>query len=363
MTKGNNKRGLMSPQPASALSALDFAATSEALRRARTAGEDAARAGDELATEAAADLVAELSDRLISTPISDPAKIAEKVTAYAWLHNTASGLDNPAQQRWIAENGNDAAKGLLAIYLDLTAGQPDRSAWDAAVSAVNEAMAKVEAINALERETDEDCSDEWNAAWDRHSEALEALLNLRAPDAAAMGLKARLTIEKNFCDHLNDGPDNPDTLSRLMGEGTWGEHSLAALYQDSLALAGTDSPAARAMPETFDGVAWVKEAEAGLRVTFTISAHGVDVAAEGENADGALALFSSLAEWKQSEARSFLHTRRFAEEQEEARASAKPTSPADLRAIFLNGLLNTFDDDGEREAMRASLAAIGLASQ
>jgi hypothetical protein len=116
MNEGTTKRGFIPPQPAAALSALDFAHASEALRRAHEA---ASVVQGEVATDTVAEVIAQCADRLIGIPTTNPAHIAEKVTAYAWLHNVSPNLSDQATQWRIAEGDDDAAKGLLAIYLDL----------------------------------------------------------------------------------------------------------------------------------------------------------------------------------------------------------------------------------------------------
>lgn len=117
MTKGKDKRGLVAPRPAAALAALDFAHASEAYRRAMalpTPTEDAFAAAEEVRDQCA--------DRLLAIPTTNPAQIAEKVSAYAYRHVIAPApLSDQATQWRIAESDDDAAKGLLAIYLDLMA--------------------------------------------------------------------------------------------------------------------------------------------------------------------------------------------------------------------------------------------------
>jgi hypothetical protein len=359
MDKGNNKRGLMPSQPAAALSALDFAATAEALRRARTVGEDAARTGDDLATEAAADLVAELSDRLISTPISDPAKIAEKVAAFAWLHNTASGLDNPAQQRWIAENGGDSVKGLLAIYLDLTAGQPriDRESWSRAVAAYDAAKAKLATVTEAEQDSGEDVSPEWEAANAALYQALDAVLATRAPDASAMGLKARIVVEHHCIEWDGDSATDPAYVSRLLA-GEPNERFIAAIYQDGLALSGDTGPLFTAQPAPFDPDAWLAEVEARTGSKLTPTDPFGNAAFLSGDAATANAALKALHPCDNHEV--IMSGRMRADREQERERRSTPTPPANLRSIFLNGLLNTFAEGGEREAMRADLASLGL---
>lgn len=372
MSTNTRRHGFVAAQPAAAISALDFAARLSAYQAARDA--DAAIDAEEDAISLPVhQAMVDAQSALIATPVRKLDLIAAKVNAlyHRFGGDQGGDLSNPTTQTVIMGlnprplTEDDASQCLLSVYLDLTAAAQDRAAWDAAVQAVETAWAEVEAINARERATDEDCSDEWNEAWGRHSDALEALLTTRAPDAAAMGLKARLTIEKHMCEDVDDDPDNPDTLSRLMGDGSWSEHAMAALYQDALALAGVSSPAALAQPERFDGVAWYQEAEATFGVRFaTEERKPTGLTAEGRDVSGALAAFAALPAWKRGEAWSSVLSREHATKQEAERAAAEargPTPPAELRALFLRGLLNTHEDAGEREAIRADLASIGLA--
>lgn len=371
MSTDTGKRGFVASQPAAAISALDFAARLSAYHSAR-AKLEATDVEDEAGIKAACDAMIRAQEALIATPVRPPALIAEKVNAlyHRFGGEREDNLSDPTTQAEIIGMADlwkgseeDVGQCLLSVYLDLTAAQQNRAAWDAVVQAVEAAWAEVEAVNARERETDEDCSEEWGVVWDRHGEALEALLNTRAPDAVAMGLKARLIIEKAMSDHRDDDPDNPDTLSRLMGDGDWSEHAMAALYQDGLAFAGVISPAALAAPEKFDGVAWLHEAEAAFGVRFATTPQQVNrLTPKGRDVAGARAAFKALPTWKRSEAWSSVLSRESAEKQEADRAAAEARGPmpaADLRPIFVNGLLNTFEG-AERDDVRAKLAAMGL---
>lgn len=115
MSNPTRKQAFAPAQAVAAVSALDFAATAEAFRVALA--HDSASATD---TEDLADMIAERADRVVSTPAHTPAQIAEKLTAYAWLHGLPHDLANPTTQAAIAAGNRDDAKGLLAIYLDLT---------------------------------------------------------------------------------------------------------------------------------------------------------------------------------------------------------------------------------------------------
>lgn len=368
MSNTTGKRGFVPVQPAASISVLDFAARLSAYRAACEANA-AVDADYDAVSLPVYQAMVDAQSALIATPVRQTDLIAAKVQAlyHRFGGEQGSDLSDAKTQAAIMDlnprplTEDDASQCLLSVYLDLTAASRDRAAWATAIQAVDAAWAEVEAINARERETNEDCSDEWHVAWQRHSEALEALLNTRAPDGEAMGLKARLVIEKALSDWASDGPDNPDTLSRLMGDGTWAEHALAALYQDGLAFAGVVSPAALAQPESFDGVAWVQEAEASFGVAFaTRPQKAGGLTASGGCADAALAAFAALAVWKQHEAWDSVRAREEAARQEAGRAVYQPTPPAQMRAMFLRGLLNTYEDAGEREAMRADLASIGI---
>lgn len=353
-------------QATAAASALDFDHIREELNRARAAGDVAAASDDEAATADAADKIADLSDKLIGIPMTDPAAIAEKVAAYAWLHNIAGHLGEPAQQWHIADHGSDEAKGLLAIYLDLTAAKAAkveaRAAWDKALAAHLEAKAKLDALTAAENGNGEDMSEEWGAASKAASATLTALLNTRAPDGAAMGLKARLIIEQNHIVYpTEDSPSNPAFISGLLADG-WDERALAALYQDGLALEGVTGPVVDAQPDTFDGAAWLEtvEAETGSRMVRSNN-YSPAVHFEGGDAGEANARLAALRLAHADEVETVAYNRA----RQEAYAAAGPaperipSSPEELQGVFARGLLNVTPTD-QQDAVRAALAALNI---
>lgn len=130
---------------------------------------------------------------------------------------------------------------------------PDRAAWDKALSDYEGAKAVCDAIAAIEK-AGHDQGDAWDKAADIAWPLLEALLATPAPDAIAMGMKARHVIDQAHTTEPGDSPDNPDTIARLLS-GDWSERALAALYMDGLRLAGSDSPAltAKAIPRATVG--------------------------------------------------------------------------------------------------------------
>ena len=171
MTKGN-KRGFIPPQPAAALSALDFAAANEAFTRAAAL---ALKAGPEdEAVDAAADIAAELADKLLGIPTNDPAQIGQKIAAYHFLHQGWPGLlTDPALRQEIAKHGDDPSQGLLAIYLDVTQGAP-------ACEPIDALAAETVTVLQMERQmlTSKDAAEA--EAWDNR-----CLAAIKAADALA----------------------------------------------------------------------------------------------------------------------------------------------------------------------------------
>ncbi|WP_426046065.1 hypothetical protein [Brevundimonas sp. TWP3-1-2b1] len=122
-----NKRGFIPPQPAAALSSLDFAAASQAFDRAQALVEKDGNTDEQV--RAALFAAKDFADKLLGLPTHDPVQIGQKIAAYEWLHGDSPGLlTDPAVRKWVASNGKDASKGLLAIYLDLTAKRLDPNA-------------------------------------------------------------------------------------------------------------------------------------------------------------------------------------------------------------------------------------------
>lgn len=244
MSKTTGKRGFVPAQPAAAISALDFAHTLEALNRARAAGDVASASEDEEGISAAAEVIADLSDKLIGIPMSEPAAIAEKVVAYAWLHNAAGHLNEPAQQRHIAEHGNDAAKGLLAIYLDLTGRGVEvaaqRAAWDAVVNRFEQAVSDLQATQSSPPiGSDAD----WDAAFNVYSDAWQDVIDTPAPDAEATVYKLRTMINHGCEEEATDTPDSVPFLQRLLNERAQDSaFPYVRLLQDACRQAGVSHP-------------------------------------------------------------------------------------------------------------------------
>lgn len=355
MSKTTGKRALVASQPAAAISVLDFAAASEAFAAAR-AKDGTART--EVQSAAIADLIAERADRLIGIPTTVRSQIAEKVNAFLWLHGCTSGdLSDPATQERIAASHNEPAKCLLAIYLDLTAAR-DRSAWESAVAAYTAAQAEEDAVTEAEKDVDH--TDAWNAANRAKFAALDALLMTRAPDAAAMGEKARLAIINLHASWRGDDIADPAFMSRLLA-GEPEEMFAACIYQDGVALAGGSGAIVSAGPDSFDAGAWLAEIEGRTGSTLTPSDPYGNAAFVGGDAATAEAERDALHPSHEFDVtrQACDRARRLENERQRQAPSRAPTPPADLRPIFVNGLLNTFDGI-ERDEVRAKLAALGL---
>lgn len=356
MNKGNNKRGFIPPQPAAAISALDFAHASEALRRAHEA---ASVVQGNAATETVAEVIAQCADRLIGIPTTNPAHIAEKVAAYAWLHNGAADLSDQAAQWRIAEGDDDAAKGLLAIYLDLTghntAEAAKRAAWDSALAAYKAAQAKADALLARPCDTD----DLYDAASDEAWDLLEALLALPAPDGIAMGEKARAIIAQAHSDYWGDDPDNPATIARLLA-GDWSEQALASLYIDGLRLSGSDSPIVNVTPDAFDPAAWLAEVEAatGARLSKSDCWGNTAFVPTHDEADveGATAQLKALYPDHADQVGNVAVHRDRNVDLSEPWEPMTPEREAAAREALIDGLANLSAKGGDRDLIRAKIA-------
>jgi len=264
-TKG--KRAFAPSQPQA--KALDFSAAAEAFTQAHAAV-DSAR-GNERATERAADKEAEVIDHLLGLPAPDLASVATKLDAYEALFGSGGLLSDPAYQRRLATGADEAAKARLALWLDVTAlNRSDlRRTWEAALADFLRIKADYDAVRAWYDGTSGENEDEdepvYTAASERLTQAMEALLNTRAPDAAAMAFKARLVFERAHVFYVDDGLDSPSTISHLLA-GTWDETLVAALHQDGLALEGHAGPLVEVRADPFKAEAWIAEAEKGGRL-------------------------------------------------------------------------------------------------
>lgn len=364
MSNQSNKAGFVPAQAAADISALDFTAASEALASAFAAAKVVK--GD-VATETVADVIAECADRLISIPTANPAQIAEKVSAFAWLNSHASQPFSDRETRLrIADTGSDASKGLLAIYLDLIAldgaKAEARALWDNALAAYEAAAAERDRLTELEDGNGLDMSAEWDVADRAVADTLEALLNTRAPDGVAMGLKARLVIERAHVGFIGDDVSDPAFISGMLAD-TWDETALASLYQDGLALAGIGGPVVEAKPDTFDGEEWLEavEAETGSRMVRSDD-YSPRVHFEGGDVDAANASLGALRLAHAGEVERAAYNRA----QQEAYAAAGPvperipSTPEELQGVFARGLINT-TPEAQREQVTAALASLGIA--
>lgn len=132
-------------------------------------------------------------------------------------------------------------------------------AWSGAVAAYELADAAVRVIAAQEAADDTDRPDEWDAASSARDAALAALLNTRAPDAAAMVLKAKLVLQRDHVFYADESADDAATVSMWLADAD--ARGFTVLYQDALALAGERGPIVDAQPEPFDPRAWLDEVE------------------------------------------------------------------------------------------------------
>lgn len=154
MRPTRTKRGLMAPQPAAQIAALDFAHQSEAMDRAFKL---VASAKGDAEADAAFDVLGDCIDRLLSIPARTPGEIAQKVRGQAWLHTAATvDLADEADRRSLfasTEKRDEDAKGLLTIYLDLAAlseAQDETQSEPEEVSEEEEARMMAEAFDAAD---------------------------------------------------------------------------------------------------------------------------------------------------------------------------------------------------------------------
>ena len=242
MSNPTRKRGLVAAQPAAAISALDFAAASEAFAAARAKD---CTAKDEAEADAIANLIAERADRLIGIPSSNPSQIAEKVNAFLWLHGCTGGdLSDPATQRRIAVSQTEPAKCLLAIYLDLTtqseAERQARRVWQEAVDRFQDA------INALATVPGPVDYDEHCPEFVAFVGAQMALLDTDAPDVKAIAYKLQVVLNYGHTELKDDNTDNPEFLRRALDDHALDRAGpLVRLLRDAYRLAGASHPVLR----------------------------------------------------------------------------------------------------------------------
>lgn len=343
MSNPKGKQAFAPAQAVAAVSALDFAATAEAFRVSLAHDKPGVEVTDH------ADMIAERADRVVSTPAHTPAQIAEKLTAYAWLHGLPHDFANPATQAAIAHSNRDDAKGLLAIYLDLTA-TPDRSEWDAAVARYE--AARDASYAADERNADDEECDALHTA---EIEALEALAHIRTPDAAALAYRTALVIDRLHTEYADDNPNDPASISRMLGAG-WEETWAAALHQDALYLNGDRSPVVFAKPDPFNAADWLSETERATGSTLTMTDDGRGFTFEGGDHEEATRRLSALH---------IAHTRMVSTEAWATRStrqpmlSPEPMPQAEREAIFARAILNVLSPE-KRETVRAALESVGV---
>lgn len=242
MSKTTVKRSFVPAQASAAVAALDFRASNEAFRSALAAASGQA---DDPATDAAADAIAQAADQMLSIPVSAPADIAEKVVAYAWMNTLTADLSDPASQLKIASGNNDAAKGLLAIYLDLRAKadaiEAERAEWDHVVAVWETSLAR---LDATAHQPAEDDDPMWEAAFNAYSDAWQMLVDAPAPDAEASVYKLRTIINYGWNEELGDKPDAPAFYQRHLNEKAQDSaFPYVRLLQDACRQAGIDHPA------------------------------------------------------------------------------------------------------------------------
>lgn len=235
MARRSNKRGLLAPPHAAALAALDFASASQAFDRAMAL---ARQPGQDI--EAVTDAVTETADRLLGIPVTDPAHIAQKVRAFGWMNTLTVDLADPDGQRRIATGPNDAAKGLLAIYLDLTGRAAAMSAAQAEWQRVVQVWeAAVAADQACEGTSDAEEEGPYNA----YCEAWRLLIDTPAPDAEATVYKLRTIINHGWEEEPSDTPDAPGFYQRVLNDTQQDSgFPYARLLQDACRQSGIDHP-------------------------------------------------------------------------------------------------------------------------
>lgn len=125
----------------------------------------------------------------------------------------------------------------------MTYTQPSTTpaAWDAAVSRY-ETTSKAYHASEVDPATTDEAGE---ALHDAMSDAWEAMIDTRAPDAAASAYKLRDLIREVYAAEIGDDVDDMDLLQRLIDSRTVdGPFPLVRLYQDALYQAGIEHPAA-----------------------------------------------------------------------------------------------------------------------
>lgn len=360
MRRPNNRKrmGFQAHPHASQIAALDFEAASQAFRRALALS---AQARGDAAVDATADEEWRTANALLSIPASSRRQIAEKLAVFNHAFRSGPLLSDPAAQRHVASTGKEADKALLAIYLDLTSeDHAARIAWEAARHDFETAQAAHDAVTAREDadgiELEEESADTHRAA----SDALEHLVNTRAPDAAAMAFKMRWIIERAYAEWRGDHAENPQTIARMLA-GTWAETGAAALYQDAKALSGEPSAVINTPPDDFDAEAWLDTTAAAFGVSWTVtdeSRRDLSIVAQGDRAAEAQAAFDGLPGFQAYQAFDALKER--LREPVEPTPKRSPASLLSMRDVFLSGLGVSYigQQDKVRALVEAALAEV-----
>lgn len=320
MARRSNKRGLVAPPHAAALSALDFAAATQAFRRALEMG-DCAKGDAKI--DATAEVISETADRLLSIPVATAADIAVKVEAYAWLHTISHDMREPAARRRIAEGDDDRAKGLLAIYLDLTSLSaptlpPPQIAPSAEVSAFALARSNFETLEAeqialfkAEREGGEDlANEELDRLNAERTETLWSAMLAPSPDLDALSWKLARGLDVAHAEYVGESAEDSAFISRLLGERSWDAGCIPAIaYQDVLRLAGRSSPVTEAKPERFDAGEFLSGLKRDFGAIVLLTEDGtpaIQTVERPSNIVGAAARFDGLSNAQQWIVRNFL---------------------------------------------------------
>lgn len=227
-----DKRGLLAPQPAADLASLDFAHQSEAMDRA-LALSYAAKTDDQ--ASAAAGFAADCIDKLLAIPARTPAEIAQKLRGYAWRFSDAGDLSRPEDRRRLLasdDQRDDDAKGLLAMYLDLTTCI-GREEWERAEARYT---AAIDGLSRLPKGTD------WDDDCPQYVEfvaAREGMMTTPAPDAAAMAFKLGALLDYGYLEQIGDHSAEPGFLKRLLDNRALdGGRPVVLLLKDALRLSG-----------------------------------------------------------------------------------------------------------------------------
>lgn len=334
------------------------------IRAARDADDRMNNGPEEIGTEAFDSLRAARDAAEAALRGYAPANIADASAKLAALRSLENfDADTKANAEAIARDLQRLSGGGVA--------QPADDGWEASFADFVAASEKSDALADMDEDDPAYDVAEDEAAFRARSDALERLLNTRAPNIAALALKAETAITEHFGDARGDRrADNPAFLSHLMSEEGWPGHIIAAMYQDALALSGYRGPLLDAREESFDGVAALRkiEEETGERLSWRDN--GPDQRA-GVQFSGpvAQAAFAALASWEREEITSALLYRHRGEEDaaaSEARRFQAPGGTGALIHIFTASIADRVCQeagtpdafDAMRQQMRDSIRAI-----